>query len=878
MKKSLFTLTLFFLIALFISCTPIIKQDDLCQNDANVIISLSQPAARFTSSDTYTLSYYTWKLIIYEQNGTIRKQEDFNGEQTYQYQTKLEPAVYHISLTGTKGDSSSSNSAIPDTLQAEQTISVTEGEKVKNVILVPHSVYSGDGKLGIYITFNLQDTPSDDPITVDAKLVNYYSKEEIPLKVEDFSITTTNNQETDAQAYQLETKSTTDSSSDTRYISVPSGLYKIYINLNYKVNDLDKTITLVDDRVDNLLEVVPDSDETKITSYILDLCSSARLKYFTYHDSPSSEKKGNGSSADAPAYLDDILKKRYSNPNILEIVINDTTSTLSTSEETEVPPVPNVDVNFLQEGITYNLNFSQTDNGYTYSYCLKKTSPGEITLTTTCNSNLPLKFTNSSSNHINITFTPDTSTDIPSITPSLGKGVSLTYDNSTSGTATSILIPSDLQYNSYYENIPYLIIKNPITESSDIQPQLTTSNQDQELDFSFATETTSDGSTSDDSTSIKKYYLTTYSSAKVPLYTINSNKIAYASLSDPGSFKYIEDADITDLIDLTIDKDNNLYLLYEYTPESNTSPNNAYYKVKKMPRDGNPSKTYIIDNIDTDKIPISVKVGLDGEIYLILESSFNHYFAKLKKNDTYDYYDVVSLSEDSSSNQENIITSTITADSSGNIFIAKCTTTITDDKKELRTYTLTKYTVNGDNVYTRDDNYEPFLQLLCSVISDYPYITYNLEGDSELKELFYSGTDENGNTYTSNNYLKLSDCYIKGDYIYITVSLFNNACRGTILKINLSDGKIAETPKLIDENVYSSNSYTHDEGKFYGPSKIIAIKEDDLYIVDEGYIKDDSNQPEKNSLIKLNLNNLSSLSRIKDIDGFYFSETSYSFY
>ena len=103
MKKSLFTLTLFFLIALFISCTPIIKQDDLCQNDANVIISLSQPAARFTSSDTYTLSYYTWKLIIYEQNGTIREQEDFNGGQTYQYQTKLEPAVYHISLTGTKG-------------------------------------------------------------------------------------------------------------------------------------------------------------------------------------------------------------------------------------------------------------------------------------------------------------------------------------------------------------------------------------------------------------------------------------------------------------------------------------------------------------------------------------------------------------------------------------------------------------------------------------------------------------------------------------------------------------------------------------------------------------------------------------------------------
>ena len=113
MKKSLFTLTLFFFIALFISCTPIIKQDDLCQNDANVIISLSQPVARFTSSDTYTLSDYTWKLIIYEQNGTIREQKGFNGGQTYQYQTKLEPAVYHISLTGTKGDSPSSNSAIP---------------------------------------------------------------------------------------------------------------------------------------------------------------------------------------------------------------------------------------------------------------------------------------------------------------------------------------------------------------------------------------------------------------------------------------------------------------------------------------------------------------------------------------------------------------------------------------------------------------------------------------------------------------------------------------------------------------------------------------------------------------------------------------------
>ena len=875
MKKSLFTLTLFFLIALFISCTPIIKQDDLCQNDTNVIISLSQPVARFTSSNTYTLSDYTWKLIIYEQNGTIRKQEDFNGGQTYQYQTKLEPAVYHISLTGTKGDSPSSNSAIPDTLQAEQTISVTEGEKVKNVILVPHSVYSGEGKLGIYITFNLQDTPSDAPITVDAKLVNYYSKEEIPLKEEDFSITTTNNQETNAQAYQLESKSTTDSSSNTRYISVPSGLYKIYINLNYKVNGLDKTITLVDDRVDNLLEVVPDSDETKITSYILDLCSSTKLKYFTYHGSPSSEKKGNGSSADAPAYLDDILKKKYSNPNILEIVINDTTSTLSTSEGTEtVPPVPNVDVGFLQEGITYNLNFSNTKNGYTYSYCLKKTSPGEITLTTTCNSDLPLRFTNSSSNHINITFTPDTDTDIPSITPSLGEGVSLTYDNSTSsGTATSILIPSDLKYNPYYENIPYLIIKNPITESSDIQPQLTTSNQDQELDFSFATETTSDGSI--------KYYLTTYSSAKVPLYTIN-DEIAYASLSNPDSFKFIEDADITDLIDLTIDKDNNLYLLYEYTPtvESADYP----YKVKKMPRDGNPSKTYIIDNIDdVGKTPISVKVGLDGEIYLILKtsssSSPNHYFAKLKKNDNtgYDANSENNLSKDKDSKQENIKTSTITADSSGNIYIAKDTLTTTTDQKELHTYTLTKYTVNGDNVYTRDDNYEPFLQLLCSDSSDYPYKTYNLEGESKLKELFYSGTDKNGDkTYTSNNYLKLSDCYIKGDYIYITVSLFNKACRGTILKINLSDGKIAETPKLIDENVYSSNSYTHDEGNFYGPSKIIAIKEDDLYIVDEGYIKDGSGQPQKNSLIKLNLNNLSSLFRIKDINEFDFSE-SYSF-
>lgn len=864
MKKSLFTLTLFFLIALFISCTPIIKQDDLCQNDTNVIISLSQPAARFTSSNTYTLSDYTWNLIIYEQNRTIREQKDFNGGQTYQYQTKLEPAVYHISLTGTKGDSPSL--AISDTLQAEQTISVTEGEKVKNVILVPHSVYSGEGKLEILINSNLQDTPSDDPINVDAKLVNYYSKEEIPLK---FSTTITNNQETNAQAYLLEI-STTDSSSNTRYISVPSGLYKIYINLNYKVNGLDKTITLVDDRVDNLLEVVPDSDETKITSYILDLCSSTKLKYFTYHGSPSSEKKGNGSSADAPAYLDDILKKRYSNPNILEIVINDTTSTLSTSEGTEtVPPVPNVDVGFLQEGITYNLNFSNTKNGYTYSYCLKKTSPGEITLTTTCNSDLPLRFTNSSSNHINITFTPDTDTDIPSITPSLGEGVSLTYDNSTSsGTATSILIPSDLKYNPYYENIPYLIIKNPITESSDIQPQLTTSNQDQELDFSFATETTSDGSI--------KYYLTTYSSAKVPLYTIN-DKIAYASLSNPDSFKYIEDADIAELIDLTIDKDNNLYLLYKYN--QTVEPTNSSYKVKKMPRDGNPSKTYIINNIDTDKTPISVKVGLDGEIYLILKtsssSSPNHYFAKLKKNDTTGNYNVASLSEDSSSNLENIITSTITADSSGNIYIAKGTTTTTDDQ-ELLTYTLTKYTVNGDNVYTRDDNYEPFLQL-SSVGSDNNYKTYNLYGDSELKELFYSGTDKNGDkTYTSNNYLKLSDCYIKGDYIYITVSLFNKACRGTILKINLSDGKIAETPKLIDENVYSSNSYTHDEGNFYGPSKIIAIKEDDLYIVDEGYIKDGSGQPQKNSLIKLNLNNLSSLFRIKDINEFDFSE-SYSF-
>lgn len=859
MKKSLFTLTLFFFIALFISCTPIIKQDDLCQNDANVIISLSQPAARFTSSDTYTLSDYTWKLIIYEQNRTIREQKDFNGGQTYQYQTKLEPAVYHISLTGTKGDSPSSNSAIPDTLQAEQTISVTEGEKVKNVILVPHSVYSGEGKLGIYITFNLQDTPSDGSITVDAKLVNYYSKEEIPLK--DLSIT--NNQETNAQAYLLEI-SPTDSSSNTGYISVPSGLYKIYINLNYKVNDMDKTITLVDDRVDNLLEVVSD----KTTSYLLDLCSSTKLKYFTYHGSPSSEKKGNGSSADAPAYLDDILKKRYSNPNILEIVINDTTSTLSTSEGTEVPPVPNVDVDLLQEGITYTLNFSKTENDYTYS--LKKTSPGEIELTASCNSDLPLRFTNSSSNHINITFTPDTGSDILSITPSLGKGVSLTYDNSTSETGPSILIPSDLQYNPYYENIPYLIIKNPITEGSDIQPQLTTSNQ--ELDFSFATETTSDGSIS-----IKKYYLTTYSSAKVPLYTIN-DKIAYASLSNPDSFKYIEDADITDLIDLTIDKDNNLYLLYKYNQTD--KPTNSSYKVKKMPRDGNPSKTYIINTDDVDKIPISVKVGLDGEIYLILESSSNHYFAKLKKKDTADNYDVVSLSEDSSSNLENIITSTITADSSGNIYIAKDTITTTTDQKELHTYTLTKYTVNGDNVYTRDDNYEPFLQLLCSDSSDYPYKTYNLEGESKLKELFYSGTDENdNNTYASNNYLKLSDCYIKGDYIYITVSLFNNACRGTILKINLSDGKIAETPKLIDENVYSSISYTHDEGKFYGPSKIIAIKEDDLYIVDEGYIKDGSNQPKKNSLIKLNLNNLSSLSRIKDFNEyeFDFSETSYSF-
>ena len=82
------------------------------------------------------------------------------------------------------------------------------------------------------------------------------------------------------------------------------------------------------------------------------------------------------------------------------------------------------------------------------------------------------------------------------------------------------------------------------------------------------------------------------------------------------------------------------------------------------------------------------------------------------------------------------------------------------------------------------------------------------------------------------------------------------------------------------QNVYedSSDSYTHDERNFYGPSKIIAIKEDDLYIVDEGCIKVDSGQKVKNSLIKLNLNNLSSLSRIKDIDGFYFSETSYSFY
>ena len=871
MKKSLFTLTLFFLIALFISCTPIIKQDDLCQNDANVIISLSQPVARFTSSYTYTLSDYTWKLIIYEQNRTIREQKDFYGGQTYQYQTKLEPAVYHISLTGTKGDSpssnSSSNSAIPDTLQAEQTISVTEGEKVKNVILVPHSVYSGEGELGIYITFNLQDTPSVDLITVAAKLVNYYSKEEIPLK--NLSITNnskiTNNQETNAQAYLLKIP-TTDSSSNTGYISVPSGLYKIYINLNYKVNDMDKTITLVDDRVDNLLEVVPDSDETKTTSYELNLCSSTKLKYFTYHGSPSSENKGNGSSADAPAYLDDILKKRYSNPNILEIVINDTTSTLSTSEGTEVPPVPNVDVGFLQEGITYTLNFSKTENGYTYSYCLKKTSPGEITLTTTCNSNdLPLRFTNSSSNHINITFEP---TYLYPITPSLGEGVSLTYDNSTSETGPSILIPSDLQYNPYYENIPYLIIKGP-------DPQLTTSNQDQELDFSFATETTSDGSTS-----IKKYYLTTYSSTKVPLYTIN-DKIAYASLSNPGSFKYIEDADIANLIDLTIDKDNNLYLLYKYN-QTNESTNSSY-KVKKMPRDGNPSKTYIIDNIDdVGKTPISVKVGLDGEIYLILKtsssSSPNHYFAKLKKNNNtgYDANSENNLSKDKDSKQENIITSTITADSSGNIYIAKGTTTTTD-QKELLTYTLTKYTVNGDNYEPVNDYGSSFLQL-SSVSSDNYYKTYNLEGDSELKELFYSGTDENdNNTYTSKNYLKLSDCYIKGDYIYITVSLFNKACRGTILKINLSDGKIAETPKLIDENVYSSNSYTHDEGNFYGPSKIIAIKEDDLYIVDEGYIEDGSNQPKKNSLIKLNLNNLSSLSRIKDINEFDFSETSYSF-
>ena len=154
--------------------------------------------------------------------------------------------------------------------------------------------------------------------------------------------------------------------------------------------------------------------------------------------------------------MGDILKKRYSNPNILEIVINDTTSTLSTSEGTEVPPVPNVDVGLLQEGITYTLNFSKTENDYTYS--LKKTSPGEIELTASCNSNdLPLRFTNSSSNHINITFEP---TYLYPITPSLGKGVSLIYNNnSTSETGPSILIPSDLKYNPYYENIPYLIIK-----------------------------------------------------------------------------------------------------------------------------------------------------------------------------------------------------------------------------------------------------------------------------------------------------------------------------------------------------------------------------------------------------------------------------------
>lgn len=195
-------------------------------------------------------------------------------------------------------------------------------------------------------------------------------------------------------------------------------------------------------------------------------------------------------------------------------------------------------------------------------------------------------------------------------------------------------------------------------------------------------------------------------------------------------------------------------------------------------------------------------------------------------------------------------------------------------KKKLLTYTLTKYKVNGDNYDLVNDYGSSFLQL--SIDN-----TYNLYGDSELKELFYSGNTGDTKNYSYNDCLKLSDCYIKGDYIYITVSLsFNKAFRGTILKIKLSDGKIAETSKLIDENVYSSDSdsYTHDERNFYGPSKIIAIKEEDLYIVDEGCIKDGngSNQPKKNSLIKLNLNNLSSLSRIKDIDRFDFSEINYS--
>lgn len=335
------------------------------------------------------------------------------------------------------------------------------------------------------------------------------------------------------------------------------------------------------------------------------------------------------------------------------------------------------------------------------------------------------------------------------------------------------------------------------------------------------------------------------------------------------------------LIDLTIDQRNNhLYLLYTTTVMNSENTDETKYLIKRMPfKDStgyfSPNTVYISTKISAEfgeeKTPDLLKIGLNGNKFIRLkqEGNFTSYYYKELADNKPVYGNRTGADTDTSS----FIASTITSDSAGNVYLVEgISTEANTDEIRFSRISMSDYT-----------KIEKEITLLKINNSSEP-----LKADEKYNSLFdlFKIGEENGKpTYDFSDYksLEFTDCYINGSYIYLTVrKAYKNTSRGAVLKINIgyNIGVESVSTSLIDQvmpvfEVYDTykkcKEYNHSGDTFYGPTKIIAIKPDELIIVDEG-IKDASDTPNLNRIVKLNLNKMSDLTVVSyNLGSFEFS-------